>query len=1582
MMAYCFFKNFYIMSLISGNATFYGNSKNSSTDLNTIIGTPLFLDNSSNEGILSTGIFSGSAFNAGEIQVSAIFLGSAVNSGIVATATFNEGSVNLGTVTNSGLFFGTAVNSGIVSGNAIFADTTTNNGTVEGDADFAVGASNEGGTVNGNIGVYVPQNWYDDASSADRTVALDGVVTQSDEGGGVKAANFSNSRLRYASTTALETSDFTLEFFVKSDLLAPSFREAYFTTLGTVSNGGFEIFKNADGTISLGSFYVSLDLTSTATITDTNWHHIAVVGVGGEVSLFIDGVKDSTITKNYTGAGEYAIGQIDTFNSQFYGKIAGLRLVIGTALHTGSTYTIPTTLPTAISGTELLLNFGATQAPTVVGPNWYDDTSSATHEVTLNGTVTSQSDEGSGVLAAQFDNGSDGLVMTDTDIVDFGTGDFTVEFFIKPASTSYGTVFDNRTGIYLNNNFHVAWFDGAIRYVTNNNSGNIGPSEALTVGVWSHIAVVRSSGYSVLYVNGIAAEAPWEDGRNLNDIGSLYIGKTYDNDNYSFNGKLAGIRIVKGTAIYTSDFAVPTDLPTAVTGTELLLNFGATVAPTVMQFFPTSVLSETTNWVGVKPSPDGSKVIAWRTINGHNLHQAYISRNSGANFSLYTVTGGYYSYIMDAIISSDGNTIHLITRNTSVRKSTNAGQTWTELPVTYNEYIQDMTISDDGAYAVISGESGSGGIYYSTDGLLNWTASSTPGYNRFTSISATRDGSKVIAISHDTDKDQTGPAFSTDYGASFITFNIATAGWWAGAAMSSNASKMVAAQKDGSLWISIDQGSTWTAKLVGTSSWSGVAISASGQVMAAVTSSGDLYISRDYGSNWSLSGSVNLTVDIDRSAISMTDDGSVIYIRTAGKIFHTGAAAPIVPNWYDDSSSAARTVALNGTVTQEDEGSGVIAALLDGSLDYLSTSNINFGNNQFTIEGFFKPNSLNQMSVLFGSSNGPYNQPKLVAYVYNGNLKVELINESTQSSLEAPLSNIKLNEWNHIALIRDGGYNALYINGVHVDNAPFQSTTGITAPFYVGWAGEIDSFDGLIAGFRVVVGTALYGGATLTIPTSLPTDVSGTELLLNFGATAAPTVTASNWYDDSSSAARTVTLNGTVTQSDEGSGVIAADFAAGRLTTTLTAIGTDDYTFETFVKLDANSGYRGNVVADFRAGNDTNNALIYFGGAGGSSGDAYKDLDLYAGGQHNMTTAITDSVWHHVAVTRSSGTSRMYIDGVKVGETSVSYDITNTGLIIGDSINFATETADQLQGKLAGYRIIKGTALYTGSTYTIPTTLPTDVSGTELLLNFGASAVPAVPHPDGAYTDGYYTNGVIDTNYTCAVPQLTQDSSCYATYAAGIGSAANGAYADFLYGNGYKQTDLCVYNGCMADSSCRAWIYRGGGGCGLNPMDIYTSQIQIGDYCYPAVSITCSTCIYSNGGDGNCMTYCQFSCNEYLCTPLPIIGGAFYNVLKTDVDHYSCLVFQSWSCYTCSVCTPVYDEYSNFSGYNTSNYYCNQYSINTFIFGSNGQPACFLYYNCEVQDGVIVNFSNNESLNLQFFMPSLCGFAPYMNCIS
>ena len=476
------------------------------------------------------------------------------------------------------------------------------NNTLATNVSFTEGLYNVTTNGSGVVALVLSANWYDDSSDAHHAVTLNGTVTQSNEGGGVKAASFDSSSLKYTANDTIGTQDFTLEFFVKSANATPGFREDMFSQQSE-AGGGFEIFKQSDGTLALGTYLVSVDLQSTITIADTNWHHIAVVGVAGEVSLFIDGIKDSSVSRDYTGTGNYVVGYGDYGPVNFNGKIAGLRMVIGYALYT-SNFSVPTTLPTAVTGTQLLLNFGATAVPTIELP-WYADSSNAHHAVTLSGSVT-QGDEGGGVKVATLGNGS--IISPASSDFDL-TGDFTIEFFAyaNDANDYWDLI---QLGDGITGERRSGW---SIRKEPSAGGNKLGFGRYTESGgfelnllysftpvdhVWTHIAVTRDSSAGLrFFVNGAQLTDVIEDvgsveasktisftnPNNAADM-SLTIGSAYFGDPNTikyFNGKMAAVRVVKGSALYTSDFAVPTTLPTAVTGTQLLLNFGATAVPTI-----------------------------------------------------------------------------------------------------------------------------------------------------------------------------------------------------------------------------------------------------------------------------------------------------------------------------------------------------------------------------------------------------------------------------------------------------------------------------------------------------------------------------------------------------------------------------------------------------------------------------------------------------------------------------------------------------------------------------------------------------------------------------------------------------------------------------------------------------------------------------------------------------------------------------------------------------------------------------------------------------------------------------------------
>jgi len=136
------------------------------------------------------------------------------------------------------------------------------------------------------------------------------------------------------------------------------------------------------------------------------------------------------------------------------------------------------------------------------------------------------------------------------------------------------------------------------------------------------------------------------------------------------------------------------------------------------------------------------------------------------------------------------------------------------------------------------------------------------------------------------------------------------------------------------------------------------------------------------------------------------------------------------------------------------------------------------------------------------------------------------------------------------------------------------------------------------------------------------------------------------------------------------------------------------------------------AITDPRTSDSSVHPLVWISGGHGSK---TKDvLYYYAGGSDRIvgTTVLQKNRWYHVAVVRTGGTTTMYLDGSSEGSFSDSLDYAaNDGFFIGQRY---TSTQYNLNGNISNFRLIKGTALYTG-TFTPPTTRLTKTSGTEIL---------------------------------------------------------------------------------------------------------------------------------------------------------------------------------------------------------------------------------------------------------------------------
>jgi hypothetical protein len=152
------------------------------------------------------------------------------------------------------------------------------------------------------------------------------------------------------------------------------------------------------------------------------------------------------------------------------------------------------------------------------------------------------------------------------------------------------------------------------------------------------------------------------------------------------------------------------------------------------------------------------------------------------------------------------------------------------------------------------------------------------------------------------------------------------------------------------------------------------------------------------------------------------------------------------------------------------------------------------------------------------------------------------------------------------------------------------------------------------------------------------------------------------------------------------------------------AYGTGDFTVEFWAYFDGVSGTQN--IFDNRSGGSTGFLI----GINSSS-----TMRFYWDSADRIADSATVSTgqWYHIAVARSSGTTKMFKNGTQIGsDYSDSNNYTSSVLEIGQrSISDGLE----FDGKLSNVRVVLGTALYTAN-FDAPTAPLTAISGTELLI--------------------------------------------------------------------------------------------------------------------------------------------------------------------------------------------------------------------------------------------------------------------------
>jgi hypothetical protein len=323
------------------------------------------------------------------------------------------------------------------------------------------------------------------------------------------------------------------------------------------------------------------------------------------------------------------------------------------------------------TGSANLMLYGAGKT-TVSNNTTFIDSSANNFTVTRNGDTVqsgfnpfSQASSGAGV----FDGTGDYLTVPAGSAFAYGTGDFTIElwFYSTAALPAYGANLFAQTVFGTNYLVFKLGSDSptptnVISFTATSSGGGtaISSSTTFTQNTWNHCAVCRVSGVVTVYLNGVGG-TPTSNTTNLTNTTYVpTIGRYTHEASQHFTGYISNLRIVNGTAVYTSNFTPPTSPLTAITNTSLLLlTNNYSIVNSTSTNLPVTINGNTT--ISTAQFPTGMSSSMYFDGNGDYLSIPY---NTAFDFSTGdwtvelwwypTTTGVDQNLIMVNFSGSDG----------------------------------------------------------------------------------------------------------------------------------------------------------------------------------------------------------------------------------------------------------------------------------------------------------------------------------------------------------------------------------------------------------------------------------------------------------------------------------------------------------------------------------------------------------------------------------------------------------------------------------------------------------------------------------------------------------------------------------------------------------------------------------------------------------------------------------------------------------------------------------------------------------------------------------------------------------------
>jgi hypothetical protein len=574
-----------------------------------------------------------------------------------------------------------------------------------------------------------------------------------------------------------------------------------------------------------------------------------------------------------------------------------------------------------------------------------------------------------------------------------------------------------------------------------------------------------------------------------------------------------------------------------------------------------------------------------------------------------------------------------------------------------------------------------------------------------------------------------------------------------------------------------------------------------------------LSLGRQYGDNTSYCLNGNLSnVRITKQALYTADFTPTTTPLTISSQSATSSNVTLLTvqtnkspqnNVFIDSSNNDFFLTRNGTLTYSSFTPFTAnnwSAYYDGSGDYFqygTTGGIFDQNVSFTLEMWVYPHAYPGSSDvgLWHPQAASNSNALALKFKTDGTLYID---DQTTGSILTGTTVVARHVWTHIALVRNGsGTNnyKIYINGT-AESTTATNTTNKTSILSVYVGLRVDgavNFNGFISNVRYVKGQALYTAnfTPSTVPlttTSQSANSANVSLLTNNSQRGGA-------YDGVGNANTTITRSGDIMTAKfgpfPGSTAYNTSLHGGSMyfngssdylslaSQSALALGSGDWTFECWVYHNLSAFSNQQTIYDAENGSATSiiSPAIWV--------DSTNGFVFYVNGGNRInsgTSAVKFRTWQHLSISKVSGTTRMFVDGLQVGP---SYTDSNTYIAASLRIGASNigAAASYWNGWISNLRLIKGTGLYSANN--TPSTAPlTAVANTALLLT--------------GINGGVYGTDMESTIYTNN--QATQSP---AQYKYGIGGLAFDGTADYLNIINHAQQ----FTFLTFDFTIEGWLY-------------------------------------------------------------------------------------------------------------------------------------------------------------------------------